>query len=129
MEITAYARYIRITPRKVRLVTNLVKRLPVNVAISQLKFLPKAAAVPVRKVIESAVANAVHNAKLDPKSLYIQSITADGGPTLKRWQPRAFGRASPIRKRMTHIKVVLTDQPVIAKSKINRRSKITEKKA
>lgn len=129
MEITAHARYIHMTPRKVRLVTNLVKRLPVEIAIAQLRFLPKAAAVPVRKVIESAAANAVHNAKIDRKLLYIQSITADGGPTLKRWQPRAFGRAAPIRKRMTHITVVLTDQPIVKKEKVKHRKKVTEAKA
>ncbi|MDP3985642.1 MAG: 50S ribosomal protein L22, partial [bacterium] len=78
---------------------------------------PKAAAEPVRKVIESAVANAVHNAKLTRESLYVQTITADGGPTLKRWRPRAFGRAAPIRKRTTHIMVVVSDVEPVKKEK------------
>lgn len=112
MQVKAHARYIRMAPRKVRLVTNLVKRLPVNVAIAQLKVLPKAAARPVRKVIESAVANAIHNNKLDQSKLFIYSITADGGPVLKRWRPRAFGRAATIRKRSTHISVIISDEPV-----------------
>ncbi len=112
MEIKAHARFIRMAPRKVRLVTNLVRRLSVDSALVQLRFLPKAATLPVRKVIESARANATHNAKLDPTRLWIKSITANGGPTLKRWRPRAFGRAASIRKRTTHITVVLTDEPV-----------------
>lgn len=112
MEVQAHARYIHIAPRKVRLVTNLVKGLPASVAIAELSFLPKGAARPVRKLIESAVANAVHNFKLNREALYVQKITADGGPTLKRWRARAFGRAAPIRKRTTHISVVLTDEPI-----------------
>lgn len=117
MEIKAYARYIRIAPRKVRLVTNLVKGLPATVAIAELKFLPKGAALPVRKLIESAVANAVHNFKLNRDTLFIQKITADGGPTLKRWRARAFGKAAPILKRTTHISIVLTDEPIVKKNK------------
>ncbi|MBI4280692.1 50S ribosomal protein L22 [Candidatus Uhrbacteria bacterium] len=118
MEVKAYARFIHMAPRKVRLVTNLVKGMPVEAALRDLRFVQKFAALPVRKVIESAVANATHNAKLDRKTLSIQTITADAGPTIKRWRPRAFGRAAPIRKRMTHITVVLTDQPI--KKKGNR---------
>ena len=117
MEVQAHARYIRIAPRKVRLVTNLVKGLRASLAIAELAFRPKVAALPVRKLIESAMANAVHNFKLSRESLYIQQITADGGPTLKRWRPRAFGKAAPIRKRTTHISVVLTDEPIIKKHK------------
>lgn len=112
MDVKAYARHIHMAPRKIRLVTNLVAGLKVDRAITLLQFLPKIAAVPVRKVIESAVANAVHNAKLDRATLSIRSICADGGPTLKRSRPRAFGRSAPIRKRTTHISVVVTDEPV-----------------
>lgn len=120
MQVKAHARYIRMAPRKVRLVTNLVKRLPVDVAIAQLKVLPKAAARPVRKLIESAVANALHNNKLDRDKLFIHSITADGGPTLKRWRPRAFGRAATIRKRSTHISVVISDEPIEIKKRVTK---------
>lgn len=109
MEIKAYARFIRIAPRKVRLVTNLVKGKPAVLAVRQLQFLNKAAALPVRKLIQSAIANATHNAKLESAALIIKSITADGGPILKRIAPRARGSAAPIRKRTTHISVVLTD--------------------
>ncbi|MBI4133326.1 50S ribosomal protein L22, partial [Candidatus Uhrbacteria bacterium] len=75
MDVLAHARFIRMAPRKVRLVTNLVKGLRATVAITQLKFLQKEAARPVRKVIESARANAVHNHKLDASQLWIRSIT------------------------------------------------------
>ncbi len=110
MEVKAYARFIRIAPRKVRLVTNLVKGKPALLAVRQLQFLNKLAAVPVRKLIQSAIANATHNAKLASETLIIKSITADGGPTLKRMTQRARGTGAPIRKRTTHIAVVLTDQ-------------------
>lgn len=95
------------SPRKVRLVVNTVRGLSVTEAETRLTFLPKLAAKPVLKLLRSAVANAEHNFKLDKKDLYVRHITADGGPTLKRWRARAFGRAAPIRKRTTHITLVL----------------------
>ncbi len=95
------------SPRKVRLVVNTVRGLSVAEAETRLTFLPKLAARPVLKLLRSAVANAEHNFKLDRKDLYVRHITADGGPTLKRWRARAFGRAAPIRKRTTHITLVL----------------------
>lgn len=104
------------TPRKTRLVTDLIKGMEVRVALAQLGVMSKAAAKPVQKLVESAVANAVHNNKLNREKLFIKSITADGGPTLKRWRPRAFGRAAPIRKRTTHITIVLTDEPIKKKN-------------
>lgn len=110
MEVTAKARYIRISPRKVRLVADLVRGLDVTSAESQLKFMRKAAAKPVFKVVMSAKANAEHNFKLDGAGLYIKTITVDGGPVLHRWMPRAFGRATPLRKRSSHITVVLGER-------------------
>ncbi len=95
------------SPRKVRLVVNTVRGLTVADAETRLTFLPKLAAKPVLKLLRSAVANAEHNFKLDKKDLYVRHITADGGPTLKRWRARAFGRAAPIRKRTTHITLIL----------------------
>ena len=109
MEAFAKARFIRMSPRKVRLVTNLIVGLPIPAARTQLNFLNKAAAMPVLKALDSAVANAVNNFKLDEKSLKIKAATADQGPTLKRWRARAMGRAAPIRKRTTHITIVVTD--------------------
>lgn len=110
MEVTAKARYIRMSPRKVRLVAGLVRGLDVARAEAQLGLLNKAAALPVRKLLRSAIANAEHNNKLERQGLFIKSITVDGGPILKRWRPRAFGRAAPIRKRTSHITIVLADR-------------------
>jgi len=110
MEVIAKARYIRQSPRKVRLVIDAVRGKNVVVAKSQLRFMSKAAALPVLKLLDSAVANAEHNFKLDGSSLVIKSITADGGPVLHRWRARAFGRAAPIRKRSTHITIVLASK-------------------
>ncbi len=101
-------------PRKVRLVVNLVRGLPVAEAEARLSFLRRDAARPVLKLLRSAIANAEHNFKLERSSLRIKSITADAGATLKRSRPRAHGRAAPIRKRTTHISLVLSiaDQTV-----------------
>lgn len=107
MEVKAKARYIRMSPRKVRLVIDVVRGLGVKEAHAQLSMMKKAAAEPVRKLLESALANATHNFNLNKDELYIKSITADGGPTLGRWRARAFGRAAPIRKRTTHISLTL----------------------
>lgn len=105
------------SPRKVRLVVNTVRGLSVAEAETRLTFLPKLAAKPVLKLLRSAVANAEHNFKLNRNDLYIRTIVADGGPTLKRWRARAFGRTAPIRKRTTHISLVLSDEKTTDKSK------------
>ena len=97
------------SPRKVRLVTGMIRGLKLDVARTQLAFLPKAAALPVLKVLNSAAANAVNNFKLDESTLVIKTATADQGPALKRWRARAMGRAAPIKKRTSHITIVLTD--------------------
>lgn len=107
MQIRAHLRYLRIAPRKVRLVIDLIRGLPVDRAIDQLSVLPKRSALPVLKLLNSALANAAHNYQLERKTLRIASIVANEGPKLKRWQPRAFGRAAPIIKRSTHITIVL----------------------
>ncbi|KPJ85251.1 hypothetical protein AMJ57_03800 [Parcubacteria bacterium SG8_24] len=112
MEVTAKARFIRMSPRKVRLVADLVRGLDVAKAEAQLKFVRKAAARPVLKVILSAKANAEHNHKMRPEGLFVKRIMVDGGPVLHRWRARAFGRAAPIRKRMSHITVVLDERSV-----------------
>jgi large subunit ribosomal protein L22 len=96
------------SPRKVRLVVNAVRGLSVAEAETRLTFLPKLAAKPVLKLLRSAVANAEHNFQLNRSDLYIRTIVADGGPTLKRWRARAFGRTAPIRKRTTHISLTLS---------------------
>lgn len=107
MEVKATARYIRMSPRKVRLVIDVIRGMGVAQARAQLHVMKKAAAEPVLKLLESAVANASHNFSLDVSQMYVKSITADGGPVLGRWRARAFGRAAPIRKRTTHISIIL----------------------
>jgi large subunit ribosomal protein L22 len=109
MEARAVARYIRISPRKVRLVIDLVRGKKVDEALAILEFTPKRAAKVVKKLIQSAVANAEQNPDVDVDNLYIKRIYADDGPTLKRIRPRAVGRAYLIRKRTSHITVILDE--------------------
>ncbi|OGQ85577.1 MAG: 50S ribosomal protein L22 [Deltaproteobacteria bacterium RIFOXYD12_FULL_56_24] len=110
MEAKALARYIRISPQKARLVADLVRGKNVDFAINALRFLPKKGARLLKKVIESAVANASQNESIDVDTLYVKSIFIDGGPMLKRTMPRAQGRANRILKRTSHITVVLDEQ-------------------
>lgn len=118
MEAQATAKYIRMSPRKVRLVIDMVRGLPVAKANHTLMLLNKKAAKPVAKLVKSAAANAVHNFEANEKDLFVKFITADEGPTLKRWRPRAFGRATLVRKRTTHITVVVSDgKETVAQSK------------
>ncbi len=109
MEVRAIARDIGIPPRKVRLVTEAIKGRKVNEALAILKFLTQAAAKPVSKVVASAAANAENNYTLDPNDLYIIHIVADPATTAKRQRARPHGRASLIRRRSSHITVVVSD--------------------
>lgn len=101
--IRAKLRHLRISPRKVRLAANLIKGLAVKEAEKQLTFLNKKAAEPVLKLLRSAAANAKTNLNIEKEDLYIDGILVDGGPSLKRYQPRAMGRAGLIMKRTSHI--------------------------
>jgi large subunit ribosomal protein L22 len=107
----AQARYVRMTPMKCRRVVDLVRGLPVQEALDILRFAPQAASEPVGKVIASAVANAENNKDLDRRSLVVAQAYVDEGPTLKRFRPRAQGRAYRIRKRTSHITVVVQAEP------------------
>jgi large subunit ribosomal protein L22 len=124
MDVHASLRHLRQSPRKVRLVVNTIRGLSVTAAETRLTFLPKLAAKPVLKLLRSAIANAEHNFKLDKQDLYVRHIVADGGPTLSRWRSRAFGRAAPIRKRTTHITLILA-----TKGDAKPVAVVTEKKA
>lgn len=110
MEVTATAKYIRMSPRKVRLVVDAIRGKPVSQALSMLRYMPQAAAKAVSKVVSSAVANAENNYTLEAEDLYVAEIAADEGPTLKRYRPRAHGRVSPLLKRSTNITVVLAEK-------------------
>ncbi|MFA1549156.1 50S ribosomal protein L22 [Actinomadura chokoriensis] len=107
MEARAQARYIRVTPRKARRVVDLIRGLPAAEAQAVLRFAPQAASEPVGKVLASAIANAEHNFKLDSDTLVVSRAWVDEGPTLKRFRPRAQGRAYRINKRTSHITVVV----------------------
>ena len=109
MEIKAYARYIRMSPRKIRLVIDMIRGKKVLEAQTILQFTTRAAVLPIAKLLNSAIANAEHNFKLDKANLFIKTIIANQGPALKRFRPRAFGRPAGIKKRMTHITIVLED--------------------
>ncbi|MFZ5596993.1 MAG: 50S ribosomal protein L22 [Bacillota bacterium] len=109
-EAKAIARYIRISPRKAREVVDLIRGKDLREALAILKFTPRRASVPVAKVVQSAAANAEHNYEMDRDSLYVAECYVDQGPTLKRFQPRAMGRADLMRRRTSHITVVLREK-------------------
>jgi large subunit ribosomal protein L22 len=107
----AIARQVRMSPTKVRRVVDMVRGLPVDEALALLQFAPQAASETVYKVLESAVANAVTTEDLDRNTLVVAKAMVDEGPTMKRWRPRAQGRASRINKRTSHITLVV--QPAV----------------
>lgn len=110
MKVKAQARYVRQSPYKVRRVLDLVRGLPVSEAEHLLRLTSRGATEPVGKVLKSAVANAEHNFALDAEDLVVAEAYADEGPTLRRWRPRARGRATRIRKRTSHITIVVSDR-------------------
>ena len=107
MEARAVARYVRVSPRKARLVVDLIRGKSVEEAATILAFTPRAAAEVVEKTLNSAVANAEKNLRIKRDDLYVSTTFVDEGPTLKRIRPRAMGRASRIDKRTSHITVVV----------------------
>jgi len=109
MEVKASLKYLRISPRKVRLLTNLIKGLSIKSAEANLLHIPKKSSKPLLKLLKSAIANAEHNFNLDKNNLFIRAIRVDEGPALKRWRPRARGAAYPIRKRTSHIFLTLKE--------------------
>ena len=109
MEVIAHARNIRIAPRKVRLVVDSVRGMPVNRAMSQLQLMPQKAARDVFKAVKSAVANAENNYGLDAGDLVVKQIWANEARMLKRWRARAHGRVSPLLSRSSHITVVVDE--------------------
>lgn len=115
-EARAIARHLRMTPRKLRLIVDLVRGKQVKEALQILRFVPKHGAKVVEKVIQSALANAENEPyKMDADNVYISAATVDQGPVLKRWIPRAQGRASAIRKRMSHVTIRLRERETAIK--------------
>ncbi|MCE7793866.1 50S ribosomal protein L22 [Salipaludibacillus sp. CUR1] len=110
MEAKAVAKQVRIAPRKVRLVADLIRGKEIGEAISILRLTPKKASPVIEKLLNSAIANAEHNYEMEPDNLVVSQAYVDEGITLKRFRPRAMGRASRINKRTSHITVVLTEK-------------------
>lgn len=141
MKVTAHLRNLRMAPRKVRLVADLVRGKRAEDAVVQLRHQAKRAAEPVRKLIESALANAEHNYKLDKSGLIISEITVNEAITMRRYMPRAFGRASLLRKRGSHITLavspvsvskVVAEKPVkkeVTKRKPSVKKAVSDKQA
>jgi len=107
MQAKAIQRYVRITPRKCNQVLDLIRGLPVEDAQTRLQFLPKNGARIIQKVLKSAVANALHEGKVRVEELVVKEAIVGAGPTLKRWLPRAQGRATPLLKRTSHVSVTV----------------------
>ncbi|MGE4554641.1 MAG: 50S ribosomal protein L22 [Candidatus Paceibacterota bacterium] len=121
MEVKAVLRYLRISPRKVRLVANLIKGKTVKEAENSLRVLKKRAREPLLKLLKSAVSNAKHNFNLSPENLFISELRVDEGPALKRWMPRARGSASLIKKRSSHVYLVLKE--ISEENKVNNKKR------
>ena len=110
MEAKAYLRYVRISPRKVGIVCDLIRGKDVKTAAAYLMQTPKAASEPMLKLLKSAIANAENNHNMDVEKLYVSTAVADPGPTLKRGMPRAQGRYNRILKRSTHISIGVSEK-------------------
>ena len=117
MDVIARGKSIRMSPRKVRLVANLIKGMDAEKAKWQLTFNKKIASNVLLKILNSALANAKENFAIEADNLKVKEITVDGGPVLKRWLPRAQGRATPLRKGTSHVKLVLTEIVASGKTK------------
>jgi large subunit ribosomal protein L22 len=125
MEAFAKLKYLRITPRKVRVVADLIRGKQVDQALAQLAYVEKRAAEPLAKLLRSAVANADQAAKgqLDPDKLFVKSLMVDQGPSLRRFMPRAMGRAFKVLKKTSHIVLTVSDEamPRLKKTKVARK--------
>jgi len=110
MEVKAKGKYLKMSSKKMRLVADLVRGTDLKEALDYLSFSPHKAARFINKVLNSALANAEHNFDLKKENLFIKEIFVNEGPTLKRWRPRAFGRAGQIRKRSSHLEIILGEK-------------------
>lgn len=126
MPVTAKLRYLRIAPRKVRLVADLIRGKSVEEAQTILNFIQKKPASVLAKLLKSAIANAKNNFQLKPENLYISKITVDEGPKLKRWMPRARGQAYEIQKKTSHITIWLNE--INKKEALKKKKNISVKK-
>ena len=131
MKVIAKLNYLHISPRKVRAVVNVVKKMTPEGAIAQLKFIPNRASEPLGKLLKSAMANAENNFSLDAQDLKISEFKVDGGPVFKRFRPSSRGRVAPIAKRTSHVTLVLEgERTAVKKAKsdvsLNRKDSTSE---
>lgn len=110
MQVKSTSKYLKMSPKKMRLVANAIMGMDVSQALDYLEFIPKRAAPLILRTIKSAVADAEHNFSLKKDNLIIKEVLVNSGPTLKRWRARAFGRAAQIRKRSSHLSVILQEK-------------------
>lgn len=130
-QVTAKLKFYRMGPKKLRLIADLIRGKRVEKATAMLSLLNKKGARPVLKLLNSAVANAKHNHNLESANLVVKTITVDGGPVLKRFTPKAHGRATPIRERTSHVNLILENlvkQEKVEKKEVKKAVKKTEKK-
>ncbi len=116
MQVRSVAKYVRLSPQKCRLVADQIRKLPVERALEILSFSPKKGAVPLKKVLDSAIANAEHNEGADIDELWVSQVMVDEAPTLKRFRARAKGRGTQILKRNCHITLSVSDEPRSSKN-------------
>lgn len=128
MEVTAVAKNIRISPKKVRLVVDQIKKMNPHQALAILDFTPKSSAKPIKKVIASAIANAKNNFGQDEKTLKFKSLFIGKGPVSRRYQPVARGRAHPILKRTSHITVILEGEETKKVSQVSKVPEVSKEK-
>lgn len=128
MQVIAKLNYLRIAPRKMRLLVDLIRGKKVQEAMTLLDFSIKKGSKPLKKVLEQAIANAENNFQLKKSSLYISKITIDEGPKLKRWRARARGRAARIEKKTSHISLVLNEIKEKREAKKVKGARVEEKK-
>ena len=128
MEARAIARFVRVTPQKARRVVDLIRGMEAAEAQTLLKFAPQAASEPIGKVLDSAIANATNNLNLDPTTLVVAQAFVDEGPTMKRFRPRAQGRAYRIRKRTSHITVIVESRDGVQGEVVEKKKATAPKK-
>lgn len=129
MQITAQLKNLRIAPRKMRLVSGVIKGMDAVAAKHHLAYIIKRSSAPISKLLDSAMANAHNNLGLVKENLFIKDITVDEGPKLKRFRPKAMGMASPIEKKTSHIRIVLDEKVPGLKAKDQPKPKKAEEKA
>lgn len=128
MQIKAQSKYLKISAKKMRLVTRIIKGKDVLQALSYLKFVPRKASPFIFKTLSSALANAEHNFNLNRNNLFVKEIFVNEGATLKRWRPRAFGRATPIQKKSAHLTIILEEKEPSLKPLKSKEESLEKKK-